>query len=106
MLLNHEPTECDKCVETLLNSTYALDDVWAELWTMATLVGQLQERDAELQRLEPEANRTITQLTETIDSYSMLRLEIQQIDMQQYFTDVNTLLNEVCSNRINVMLTT
>ena len=88
-------TECDKCVETLLNSTFTLGDTWTELWAEATLVGQLQERDAELQRLEPQANRTIQELTSTINSYSDLRAEIQQINQQQYYTDVNNLLNRV-----------
>ena len=87
--------ECDKCVETLLNSTFTLSDTWDELWAEATLVGQLQERDAELQRLEPQANRTIQELTTTINSYSDLRAEIQQINQQQYYTDVNNLLNRV-----------
>ena len=91
--------ECDKCVETLLNSTYNLEDIWEGLWSEASLLGHLQERDAELAILEPEANETILELTNTIDSYSILRAEIQQINEQQYYTDVNNLFNRVSIHR-------
>ncbi|XP_072039253.1 laminin subunit alpha-1-like [Amphiura filiformis] len=86
-------TKCDKCVETLLNSTYNLEVIWAGLWADASLTGQLQERDVELVALEPEANQTIQELTATMNSYSDLRTEIQQINQQQYYTDVNNLFN-------------
>ncbi|XP_071953665.1 laminin subunit alpha-1-like isoform X2 [Antedon mediterranea] len=99
--INFGPTGCDKCdqcVDTLYASLLNLDEVWLELWSVAILLGELQDLDRELQPLSVVVNDTAYTLSQTIQAYDELKLDVESIDEDAYRAEVNQLNLEAENN--------
>ncbi|XP_022095830.1 laminin subunit alpha-like [Acanthaster planci] len=88
-------SKCDQCVDTLQNSTVSLNILWMLLWEHASLLNELQQRDAELEGLRPQVVQRVTQLNDTLTSFAELRRQVQNIDEQGIVSKVDGLVTLV-----------
>lgn len=84
-------SECDRCVDTLLNSTQDIEVSVTNHWTSANMLQQLQERDAALMTLEPQINDSYVQMTSLLEQLTELRGQLEGIHIDNITTISNDL---------------
>ncbi|XP_077988585.1 laminin subunit alpha-2-like [Glandiceps talaboti] len=101
-------TECNQCTKILYTAVTDLQTSWDTYYYLASWLGDLQDRDRELQSLMDTMNTSISELRQQQTTFVELRETVNTLDASVYTLQVDTLNNrmEIILNRVNTLLQT